>query len=650
MFFRSLLEKCHFQVFVLDADGVVTYANSAGSELTGYGTAGLRNAGFMKFVCPKDILVFSKALKTVLASPGAEIATEFDLLLHDEKTLAMDARIVNMLDDPCVRGIVIYAGSASARKSAEKELDRALTEAQEARKSAAEASETRNRFIAGMSHELRTPLNAVIGFCEMMKKTALDENQKELLEHIEFGGKCLYTLIADILEYAQLDSGNTSLNFSEFDLEKLVRDIVALPKTQAARKKVHLAFTSGYNPGRMLRGDANKLTQVLFHLLSNAVKFTEKGHIIVKTELAGETAGNVNVKFSVIDEGKGIDENMLASIFEPFVQAAGPSGTGPGGTGLGLTIANRLVKQMGGTGIAVESRENFGSVFSFTVPLLTGALPASAAGESDSSYSAAAPQKYNLLVVEDNYLNGMLIKKLLRRAGHEVTVAVNGYEALTFIETGGFDLILLDLQMPVMDGFETARKLRERSIAVPVIAVTASATREDYEACRALGMRGFLTKPLNISELEAVIAKVMGEGWRAGEIAVSDKIAVRSLESKPRAGSVTFNKKALFENMGGVDELIKDSLFLFMKYAPHNLENIGQAVETGDPVKLKNFSHSMKSTARSVGAEIMADLLYGLEKCGAEGRIDESARAMYKDLAAQYDEFIKTLDAEGLAC
>jgi len=641
--FRALIENSPVLIQILNVDGTIAYSSPTIKEILGYDEGEMLNQSFIKFLDPDDALVFMKEFNGLLIGGDTKKCCEVRFFKKNSERRHIEVRMANMINEPSVKGIIINAVDITNQKIIENELKNTASVAEEAKAAANSANKAKSQFLANISHEIRTPLNSILGFSEMMKKTPLLGEQKELVDYITFSGKCLYTLIDDVLDFSKIEAGKIEIEKIEFDLEKSVNDTISMLKAQAAGKNIYISHLNGYKSDRFLSGDPKRLSQVLLNLLSNAVKFSENGKVIVKTEIVKETAQRVDIEFGVMDEGIGINPEKLKTIFAPFMQSDGSVTRRYGGTGLGLTIANQLVKLMGGSGIGVESSQNVGSRFYFTIGFdIGGPLKKAGDGEQDEPV-IADKNKYDILLVEDNYMNIILIKKIVRLAGHRVQVAENGLEGIKLLETGRYDAVLLDLQMPVMDGFETAKKIRAMGLDVPVIAVTASATREDLELCKQIGMNGFLSKPIDINELDSVIEKVI----KANDFAVSDRVKIKD-DQAAACDLLVFNKKTLFENMSGIDELIKDSLELFMKYSPQNIENIQNALNANDAQKLKFYSHSMKSTARGVGAETIADVLYRLEKTAVNGKIDWSAAELTASLRVEYDKFIAELKKEGL--
>ncbi|MDX2192845.1 MAG: ATP-binding protein [Gemmatimonadales bacterium] len=405
--------------------------------------------------------------------------------------------------------------------AASEELNRDLALALEDAKAAARA---KAEFLATMSHELRTPLNAVIGFNSLLEQQGLPPQQAELVSHARRGGELLLGVINDILDFSRLEAGKVELETVEFDPREPVQDVVALLAPHAAER--HVALLTAVRPGTPVRvtGDARRVRQVLLNLLGNAVKFTEHGRAdVVVLPLAGGTGPDgIRLRFEVHDTGIGIAPEAQARLFHAFEQADGSTTRRFGGTGLGLAISRRLVELMGGT-IGVASEPGRGSTFWFEVPLAlataAGLPPVAPAPPAATAPPPPVPgpglpapgarSATHILVVDDDAVNRRLAVALLTRLGHEVTACADGPSALAALDAWPVDLVLLDCQMPGMDGFEVARAIRARPEAgarLPVLALTASVRPEEQASCLEAGMDAILMKPIHLAALRDGLA------------------------------------------------------------------------------------------------------------------------------------------------
>jgi signal transduction histidine kinase/CheY-like chemotaxis protein len=381
------------------------------------------------------------------------------------------------------------------------------TQAQKALKEAKESAEAATRaksaFLAVMSHEIRTPLNAVLGMTRLVLETNLTEEQRDQLSTAESAAEHLLALIGDILDLSKIEADKISLESTPFQLREHLSETVQIQSVNARKKGLRLLFETAPGVENAFVGDISRIRQVLHNLLGNAVKFTEKGEIrlqVDKTE-KGE------LRFRVSDTGVGIPKEKLTTIFEPFHQADSSITRKYGGSGLGLTISRRLVEIMGGA-LRAESRPGEGSVFEFTLFLPPVEHEENIKAPADPlPPDTDSPERLRILVVEDNPFNQKVMEMFLHRLGHAVTSVENGNRALETADAHRFDLILMDIQMPGLDGYQTTRLLREKETSghTPIIAVTAHATEEDRTQCVNAGMDDYLTKPIHFEALKQML-------------------------------------------------------------------------------------------------------------------------------------------------
>ena len=367
-----------------------------------------------------------------------------------------------------------------------------------ARAEAVSANEAKSLFLASMSHEIRTPLNAVLGFAGVLLESDLDDDQREWAETVVSSGQSLVGVISDILDFSKIESGVTELAREPFDVGECVRSALAVVAPAAEARRLHLSHRLAPDVPAFVAGDTARVRQVLVNLLSNAVKFTESGGVSVDVSVAG-----AQLLFAVNDTGAGIPAAGRDRLFEPFVQD-GPVAVREGGTGLGLAISLRLCELMGGT-IWVDSEVGVGSTFSFTV-----ALEAVAPAEPTPAGRRQAAENAGLrvLVAEDNPLNQRVVLLFLERLGHRADVVTDGLGVLGALEERPYDVVLMDMRMPEMDGLEASRSIHRRwpERRPRIVGVTANAVAGDRELCLASGMDGYLSKPFSLDELAEVLA------------------------------------------------------------------------------------------------------------------------------------------------
>jgi signal transduction histidine kinase/CheY-like chemotaxis protein/HPt (histidine-containing phosphotransfer) domain-containing protein len=517
-----------------------------------------------------------------------------------------------------VEGRVLSVVDITERITRERELA-------QARDAATASAKAKSDFLAMMSHEIRTPLTGILGMTELVLDAKIDARQREYLEMVLGSAKGLLTVINDVLDFSRIEAGRLLIESIPFNLPATLREAAHPLKFQAAARGNRLSLDIDVGDLPLLRGDPARIRQIVINLLGNAIKFTEQGRITLATRCEVDTAANsARLRMSVHDTGIGIAKEKLDLIFDAFIQSDVSISRRFGGTGLGLAISSQLVKAMDGT-IRVESVLGKGSVFhiELVLPLAPGdaaAMPTM----GDEQAATIGPRSMNVLLVEDTRVNQVLIGALLKAVGHRVTIANNGEEAIQVASLTPFDLVLMDIQMPIMDGFAATKILRASGLKTPIVALTAHATEGFREECLAKGMNGYLSKPIDRKAFQQMVKTYASKNApMADEAPAEEQIPPIMAQTAPPVPH--FNIAAALDRLEGDTELFATLIEGTVEQARHDIGELRGAADARHGDAVRKIAHRLKGSLGAIGAEQAQETARLLEMAGKEQRGGEFA-------------------------
>jgi PAS domain S-box-containing protein len=578
-----------------------------------------------RFVHPADKAYVHKVLQKAQAD-HSPFNVFFRIIRPDgsERVINSKGKVYTDENDVAIR-VVGTSQDVTDAKNAEKELI-------QAKQIAEQSLVLKETFLANMSHEIRTPMNAIIGFTDILAKRNLQVQEKEYVQIIKNSGESLLRIINDILDISKIEADMIVFEEHPLSIEEIFKSLQTMLHQKAKEKGLELIFTSDQNVPDVLLGDPTRITQILINLTGNAIKFTKKGKIEITAKLIAEEKEKSILQFLVSDTGIGIPEDKLNSIFERFKQAEDHTTRNYGGTGLGLSIAKQLVELQGGQ-MSITSKLERGTEVMFTLPLKkTKEVYNLKTNEDEKKFDPIELGKLKILLAEDNPINVKLVLSLFSDYGIEADVAENGKIVIEKLNKNYYDLILMDMEMPEMNGYEATAVIRqELKNKIPIIAMTAHAMAGEKEKCFKLGMHDYISKPINANLLFEKI-------YNATEFVKSWNSGVKKV----------INLDYLTDIMSGKKELIKETIDIFLQQASEDLPIINEAVNKTDYLTVKKFAHRMKSTITMMGISSLTPVLEEMEVLGKAENDIERIKTLNKTLNATFAQALDEIKIERL--
>ncbi len=632
--FRYLWEASSEPMFLAGPGGAIVRANAAFASLAGVDIPALEGVHLTALLDLEERETLREYYRARFASPVKEHLFERELHFAQGSSGIFEISVTRMEIPGQTSQMLCILRDVTAQKRNAEALERAKEAAEAANRELISAnrsleetgrvaremadraealSAAKSDFLANMTHEVRTPLNGILGMTGLALETELQPDQREYLDLVKSSAEALLNLVSDVLDFSKYEAGKLGLDSVEFSVRTLLREVL---RPLALRASVSgLEFESEVDdavPDRLL-GDPMRIGQVLRNLVGNAVKFTNAGKVAVSVHAESIQGSRVTLSFSIADTGIGIPAEMLRAIFEPFTQADGSTTRRYGGTGLGLSISAGIVELMDGK-IWVQSDLGKGSTFYFTITLELAAEEASHALQPPTHAGKnGSKRRMKILLAEDNSVNQRLAARLLEREGHSVTIAGSGQEAVDLFEQSQFDLILMDVQMPGLDGLQATARIREKERAsgrrVPIVAMTAQAAESDRLRCLESGMDAYVAKPVHVPELLKMIEFV-----GAGGNSMNTELAGEGAQVEAQLRQL--DESLALSRVGGDIDLLKEVIGLFLDDYPGTFEKIKSAVAASDATALEHHAHSLKGSVSTFGAGRAFEAAFELEKQG----------------------------------
>lgn len=622
-FYEAVVEDGADIIFVVDYNGQILYHNPSVQESLGYPPKSLIGKNFFDNILPETLTDLKKQFKSCIAEPYID-NVEFRFLKNDHTYSYLEFNSVNLNHKEGIDGLILDCRDINQRKKDAAELLR--------------AQKAKERFLANMSHEIRTPINGIAGMMTLLGETNLTEEQKKYFNAIKTSTDNLKVIINDILDISVIESGKLKFEKIGFNIKHQLQSIIEPFLHQAHEKNIYLKYDVAENVNRVVLGDPVRLYQVLINLISNALKFTDKGGIQVSIKCSKKDGDQLIATFEISDTGIGIAQEKLKTIFESFSQADESVTRKYGGTGLGLAICKQLVELQNGS-IGVSSSENKGTTFTFSIPYQEGEHKDLIIEKEQSKASQeeyASLESVSILLVEDNDINRMYAANILKNWNCKFDVAENGYIAIEKLKKTKYDLILMDIQMPVMDGIEATKVIRQNFPdpinKIPIIALTANVIKGDPEKYKKAGMNAYLSKPFLPKSLYNTIVEYANQN-------IIDQKNTQASDTQ------IINLKFLKKMSNDDNDFISELITAFIEATPSSIVDMKKQYKKQQWDELSGTAHKIKPSVKLMGITVMHDLIIELEeKCNLSDK--SSIGPLIEQFSSYYDLASEQLNLE----
>jgi PAS domain S-box-containing protein len=604
-FYKAVVEDGSDIIFLVDFSGRILYHNHSVKETLGYRGNSLVGKNFLDYILPTTLVEFQTSFKLSQKRAYTE-KVEFQFLCKDKTYRFLEFNAINLKNKEGLPGLILDCRDITQRKKDAAELVR-LQKAKE-------------QFLANMSHEIRTPINGIAGIAGLLNQDHTVEEREMYLNAIKHSAENLKVIINDILDLSAIESGKLKFEKIGFNLTDIIPSLISTFTYQAREKKIKLSYKIEPKLNTILIGDPVRLNQILINLIGNAVKFTHTGSIDLLCELEKEQKEIYWIRLTVRDTGVGIPMDKLVTIFESFSQADESVTRRYGGTGLGLAISKQLVELQGGQ-IEVTSREHIGSTFTVRLPYPVDKKEHSLKKqlESKSKKIESLVNNIKVLLVEDNDINRLYATSILKNWKCKVDVAENGLIAIEKLKNNQYDVILMDVQMPVMDGYDATKAIREMDSpkdSIPIVALTANVTKQDVEKCLTAGMDDYLSKPFTPEEL---YSKLFDE-LKLLPATIENNEMTKAVNQKSQSSS-EFDLSYLRKVSGNNDEFVKEMVETFVQSIPTSLKDMREALSVSDKINLSRTLHQIKPSLSLLGLNDLRETAISIEDDLKLGRL-----------------------------